>query len=224
MNKNIIEVTHGNSIGSFYVRDNTLDNFIVNSIWKNNEYFYREINIEPGNVVVDIGCHVGAFSILAAKKGASKVLSFEPLQENYNSFIDNIELNNVTDIVKPFNKAVYYSNNDVFINHGTVSGNETGSSFLSNSREIKVETITLNNILKDLETCDFLKIDCEGSEYNILKNSDLSKVKKISMEVHKRDRNNEIITHLFDRGFELVHFAQTKTLGILKAMKVGYTK
>ena len=54
---------------------------------------------------------------------------------------------------------------------------------------IKVQTISLNDFIKKnkLKKIDFLKMDCEGAEYEILYNlpkNVLNSIKKISMEYH----------------------------------------
>ena len=55
--------------------------------------------------------------------------------------------------------------------------------------------------------CDFLKVDCEGCEYDVLLNSDpdvLSRVKRISAETHSNDKAHtaeELAAFLESNGF-----------------------
>ena len=70
---------------------------------------------------------------------------------------------------------------------------------------------SLKKILKKINICSFLKMDCEGEEYQIFKNatrSDLDKVKYIAMEAHKFNNKMKIeFTNLIDKlkknGFRL---------------------
>lgn len=72
---------------------------------------------------------------------------------------------------------------------------------------------SLNYIFKKnkIKTCDFLKIDCEGSEYEIIKNTSptiLKKVKYIAFEIHlfneKMEKNYLILKNkLLNNAFRL---------------------
>ncbi len=47
---------------------------------------------------------------------------------------------------------------------------------------------SLRQLMHDIDRCIFLKIDCEGGEYNIFRNAksdDLNKIEHIAMEAHK---------------------------------------
>lgn len=67
--------------------------------------------------------------------------------------------------------------------------------YINNAKGIKIinERMTsLNSLFKryKINHCDFLKIDCEGSEYEILKNTSsetLKKIKYIAFEIHLFD-------------------------------------
>ncbi len=67
-----------------------------------------QIDFKEGDIVIDIGANVGMVSILLAKKFPFfKIYSFEPMRNNYESFLKNIELNKVPNgVIKHFNKAV----------------------------------------------------------------------------------------------------------------------
>lgn len=58
------------------------------------------------DVVVDIGAHVGFYSILVARMGAKRVFAFEPSPVNYPRLVANIERNGMVGRVLPFPFAV----------------------------------------------------------------------------------------------------------------------
>lgn len=66
---------------------------------------------------------------------------------------------------------------------------------ITNVYPLQKEVISLSNIFKSqkITFCDFLKIDCEGAEYKIFKNTSdviLRRVKSFSMEVHFFEENH----------------------------------
>ena len=61
----------------------------------------------------------------------------------------------------------------------------------------KVQIFDNNNITN----CDFLKLDCEGSEYEIIKNLPteyFKKIKKMIIEYHMADTHPELLTELME--------------------------
>ena len=85
----------------------------------------------------------------------------------------------------------------------------------------QVESVTLDSIMDDLRIgkCDFLKMDCEGAEYEILRNTSrrtFRKIGRISMECHG-NRMSEAETMLKEAGFDIV-CARPGITGVLKAV------
>ena len=164
--------------------------FVENEI--NNNYEYKkimQIDFKEGDIVIDIGANVGMVSILLAKKFPFiKIYSFEPLKENYDNFIKNIELNNIPKgVITAENKAVTKDGRliTMSINSSNKGGSSTTDVISVNSIMTKensqVESITLEEIFKNynINKLKLLKIDCEGSEYEILYNTDTNLLKNI---------------------------------------------
>ena len=133
------------------------------------QYSIPECNIEKDDTVFDIGAHFGFFSYYAVQKGAKEVYAFEP-----NPYVFEIlkkHANIWSDKIKPLEFALYSSSGflDLFI--------PTPLSISSTLREkenyekVKVKTMTLDSFCKEynVERVDFIKIDAEGSEREILK-------------------------------------------------------
>jgi hypothetical protein len=58
------------------------------------EYRLREIHFDEGDVVIDIGDHIGLFSIYLAKRWPGlTVFAFEPFPANFRNFAENLPLN-----------------------------------------------------------------------------------------------------------------------------------
>ena len=193
--------------GKFYTRVGTWDSHIIKSVWDSNSYLQCGYNISPDDLVIDIGAQIGTFSVLAALQGAN-VLAFEPHPENYQLLLKNIALNNVANKVTTYEKAILPTAGKEKL---WIHPENTGAHTIHNldhfkkgtfTKFINISSITLNSILKDVKKCDLLKLDCEGDEYSILQNSDLSKVSKISMEWHgKHKLVFDLIRKLTKEGF-----------------------
>lgn len=145
--------------------------------------------VKKGDTVVDIGAHIGIFSVMASRLSeGGKVLAFEPEASNYRLLERNIILNSAPNL-NAFNKAVTSSGDDVRLH---ISNENKGAhSLLGNGNSFQqVSSTTLPGIIDTLEgnNINLLKLDCEGSEYGILLNTSpqyLSRIDKIIMEVHE---------------------------------------
>lgn len=145
------------------------------------------LTIKPGDIVFDIGAHIGSFSIFAASKGAT-VYSFEPSPLNYEKLVANIALNGYEGKIFPHNVAI---TNKVGKSKLFVSETDGGVNSLKESNEgaLEIETLTIEKVIEkySLKSIDFLKIDIEGSEYDVLPNltqEEFSKIKIIAGEYH----------------------------------------
>jgi len=70
------------------LRSHSSDQFLIDRVLYSNSY--RINNLLPNSTVVDIGAHIGAFSINAHLHGAEKIYAFEPFQNNYEILIKNL--------------------------------------------------------------------------------------------------------------------------------------
>ena len=149
-------------------------------------YNFDSIDFKDGDVVIDIGGNVGIVSIYLAKKYPFiKIYAFEPVKQNYENFLKNIELNNIDkDIIKVFNFAITKDRRDVIL---TTPINNSGGSNIYDFR-ISNEILNNNSIAKsitfddifdsnNISKCKLLKIDCEGAEYEILYNANEENLK-----------------------------------------------
>ena len=76
------------------------------------EVYLRHIYDIPGfiptkdEIIIDVGANVGGTSIYWVKLYGAKVLAFEPLSESLEIIRANISLNNLDDLITPYNLAL----------------------------------------------------------------------------------------------------------------------
>ena len=177
---------------------NSWDFTIFQECFVGNEYNIK--NFEENDVVIDLGCHIGSFSLLAHKKGSRRIFSFEALKYNYELATENLKSTNVN----LQNLAVWRSDIDVeTIEFDTnIKDWNTGMGTVvqnKNSQIISVKTIKFDTFLSDFQEVRFLKVDIEGSEYPVLYTSkQLHKIHEIAGEFHELEQN-QINGYNFDR-------------------------
>lgn len=188
------------------------------TIWEifiRKNYNPKGFEIEDKDVIIDIGANMGIFSIYAAKKAKNgKVYSFEPFKEHYERLEKDIKLNNLKN-VQIFNEGISkkVGKQELFISN--ISSGMHSLYFKNKNKGNQIVNITtLNKVIKENNLykrgIDFLKIDCEGSEYDIIYSTSknyLKKIKKISMEwenIDDKKRNCQYMKKfLEDSGFKV---------------------
>ncbi|MFA5797275.1 MAG: FkbM family methyltransferase [Candidatus Woesearchaeota archaeon] len=173
-------------------------------------YTPKGFEIHENDTVIDIGAHIGSFTLYAARfANKGKIYSFEPLPENYSILIKNIRRNNIKNIAT-YKMAISRHTGTSYLH--LYDGVHTGSSSLyerNSNKKIQIKTITLEKFIIEngIKQIDFIKMDCEGAEYEILFNTPekiLRMIKKISMEYHdsiNRHKHNELMTFFRKKGF-----------------------
>ena len=214
----ILTIKLNNGI-KFLFRARTLDRFVIKEVWTRGSYSKKGFEIKPTDTIVDIGGHIGAFTVYAAsqaKKG--RVIAFEPFVENYKLLLSNVGLNGL-DNVTAENKAIGKEDGSFRfyirpkkLKKGEVAYNSGAHSFhlvKDSESYIDVPTMSFDSMIKsmNLDKIDFLKMDCEGSEFDIIFNASkesLAIVSKITMECHPFENNtkDKMVDFLHQNGFE----------------------
>lgn len=159
--------------------------------------------LEPikNNIVVDIGANIGDSSISFAIEGAKKVVALEPYPYSYKWAVENIKLNNLENKIEIINAG--YGEHGIIHIDDKVS--TIGTVLEATEGGKKINLLSLNDIvlnyIRYLDGEILLKMDCEGCEYNILKEPDdvLKKFNRIVIEYHNGYEN--IKTKLESIGF-----------------------
>jgi FkbM family methyltransferase len=179
--------------------------------------FYQKVTI------IDIGAHYGYFSLFSSKNtnSATLIFAFEPDISNYRALCSNIEKNNAANI-RPVNCAIAGTKETSRLYKGKSPNNSLmqNYSLVQKDKYTEIQTTTLSQIIYDysIKQIDFLKMDCEGSEYAILETMPdevFNLIKTVSMEFHdlKNDQyNGQFIVDLLRKHcFEIVRFTYNST-------------
>ena len=185
-------------------------------------YSIPECHVEAGDVVFDVGAYFGFFSYHAVQKGAKEVYAFEPNPYVFEILKKHAEMWN--DKIKPYQLALSDKNGeaDLFISNelgvdSTMLENRENSilKFHQYNKKVKVKTMTLDSFVKEynVERVDFIRIDAEGSEREIIKGAKetIKRFKpKMAIAAYHRSDDKKVIPKLVlsirdDYKFKLVN-------------------
>lgn len=144
---------------SLWIREGTMDDYVIKE-----QSIYNRLPIGPGDIVLDVGGHIGSFARKAVERGAEHVYSFEPEPDNYSILEKNAEGFPIT----PTQAAVVADlsiSQELWLNGGTNTGNH--SLITRRGRgSVEVPAINFGLILNKYQP-SVVKIDIEGGEYAI---------------------------------------------------------
>ncbi|MCP4658507.1 MAG: FkbM family methyltransferase [bacterium] len=131
-------------------------------------YEKAEVEIRPGDTVIDVGGHLGVFTLLALSRGAETVVVVEPEPTNIacleKSFQDELREGSVVLV-----KAAAWHRRDLLEFHRPDPAN-TGGGKIIEGGSTQVEALRIDEIVDELalERIDFIKMDIEGAERHAL--------------------------------------------------------
>jgi len=162
-----------------------------------NEIFIGDIYKQqlPENAyILDCGAHIG-LSVIYLKNicPTANIVAFEPDEQNYLLLKKNIASHHLN--ISARQQAVWIEDTDLqFLQEGNMS-----SKITSNSINTKiVEAIRLKNLIS--QKVDFLKLDIEGAEYEVIKDiaENLYQVSKMFVEYHGTFAQNIELLEIFE--------------------------
>lgn len=176
----------------------------------------KELLTTPMVNIIDIGANVGYFSLfMLSRFPKASVYSFEPIPTNF-ALLSKYSKENKQFKWRVFNCAITKPGVEaITLNYDKEDSFSTSASVFtdsSNQDSIKVQAKSLASIIDEnsLTQIDFLKIDCEGAEYEILYNASaevFSKISLIAIETHNGSAPNEnnaaLANYLKDSGYKV---------------------
>ena len=168
-------------------------------------------NIQSNDVIIDIGAHVGNFTLKASRRAENGlIVAIEPHPLNFKILVKNIKLNEIENVI-PLNIALADYNN---LTKLYISKTSEGHSILPNrtreKRFVKVKARTLDSVINELgiEKVNFIKADVEGAELKVLMGAQkvLKSNKNLSVAIaayHYPEESQEVSRFLASMGFKV---------------------
>jgi FkbM family methyltransferase len=138
------------------------------------------------------------------------VHAYEPLEESFELLLENCALNGVTNVVA-HRQAVGARDGRLAVVPRDVAVMSGTSAAADLPEAPHVEALSLESVFRSggIGTCDYLKIDCEGAEFDILPAAEaetLARARHICLEYHDNARqwtHHALVDLLGKRGFRV---------------------
>jgi FkbM family methyltransferase len=114
------------------------------------------------NSILDIGAHIGAYSVVLCKKIFG--VAIEPMPDTFTILKFNAIVNNSN--VRAIRRAVWSETNKLIRLQRSIQ--HSGSDFVSNDGDVEADTVCVDDLWTLFGPFDLVKIDAEGSEDRIL--------------------------------------------------------
>jgi len=160
-------------------------------------------------VLLDIGSNLGNHTLYWA--GAIKdshVIAFEPYAPNYQNLVRNIEDNGLSDRVQTVNAAVGAGTGKAVLKESFA--NNLGGTTFQMTEEVAGEVIPVTALddfveREGVETVDFIKIDTEGFEIDVLRGAKeiLKKSRPIVWVEVSAESHAQVVNMLEEHRYEL---------------------
>ncbi len=137
--------------------------------------------IKDGDVVLDLGTNIGLTAIIVAKLWPQvSVIGIEPVPFNYAAALENLKLNGVADRVTLICAALSSNTSqpvNIRYSFGNPGASTTSMDFFWRGsdanlgfHDFSINPVTVDEIVSfyNVTSTPFIKLDCEGCEYNIV--------------------------------------------------------
>jgi len=170
--------------------------------------------VKSDMVTLDLGANIGYITLIMAeivgKKG--KVYALEPDENNFKILTENIKLNGYKNVISPYHLGGSNKTGNLIFYRSSASNLGSMTKTKHANIPVKVPVTTMDEFFKDKEYPNFIKMDIEGHEVEVLESmcktfKDNSFPTKILMEVHPQyyseNHNLEIeLKKLVNIGFK----------------------
>ena len=157
--------------------------------------FIKYIKLDP-KIIIDLGACWGEHSLFYAKEfHKSKIYSIEGSPLNYSTLLKNLKINKkISQIIKPFNLIItdFDGIEEISNNLNTMNTIKRINNGEQNYTKIESKKLSTFIVDQNLNNIDFIKIDIEGAELELIKDLQNKFIKVIQIELinHNNIRDN----------------------------------
>ena len=181
-----------------------------------------------GSFVIDVGGYIGETALFFAQRGARRVFCVEPSPDNLRLLEQNISQSSFKDKTVVIRAAIldkdgiveFYMDNQSHHSYHVANSHEFMKIQTRDASTCNVQAMSFRSLLEytGLEEVDVVKLDCEGSEYDILlgtPDSVLKRVRKYIIEYHNGP--DVLVRRLDDLGYKVREKFRGGAVGLLYA-------
>jgi FkbM family methyltransferase len=191
-----------------------MDVWIIKESCLDRNYEAASVPVQDGWTIIDIGAGLGDFTVHAARRNPNgTVHAFEPFPESFALLEQNARLNGLENVSlspyavggMPAEQLTLYASGEA-VQHRT-----TGQTEGADVATFVVSCTSLDQIFEErgIKVCDYMKIDCEGAEFEILFGASagtLAKIRHICLEYHEgvtAHTQADLARFLREKGFRV---------------------
>ncbi len=180
------------------IQETPMEKWRAETFWNKEPETLKWIeSFEPGSYFADVGANIGQYSLYAALLG-HHVFAYEPQPANYQALLRNIGLNKFFDLITAYPFAL---NDKQKITSLKIDSNDTAG---KSGTQFQVHGNYFVQCIKLHGYHDYVKIDVDGVELEIVKGMDLGSPQLKSALIEVSPDNQKEITEIFyDHGFRI---------------------
>ena len=181
--------------------------------WELNNQRRFAAQLRPGDVVYDVGAHVGLYTLLSsgAVRADGHVYAFEPFARNLEYLRRHIALNHLSNCT-----VVDAAISDATAEHYFEPTEHDSAGHLSSAGSVRVRTVSLDDFVFGSEghrAPTVMKINAEGAEMDVFEGGRRTIAKfmpTIFLSTHSDEINRQCTGFLESMGYSLEHIATDK--------------
>lgn len=200
-------ITYRDSL--FLARTGHIEIFLLNP--ESEPYAFETFNPTNGDIVVDMGAHVGKYTLPSARRVGNEghVFAFEAIPDHYEALKKNINLNEFSNVTA-LNAATYDKNQEMWLVGWDLKTDpkpdHTAAQHINPEGSMPVEAVTVDSVLEEhrIQSVDYVKIDIGRQELSAIQGmvDTLRASDEVTMLVEIGEGNFEDVDSLLtDLGF-----------------------
>jgi FkbM family methyltransferase len=186
--------------------------------YEKNNYDFLQKQVKPGMHIIDIGAHLGLFSVVSSQLtgNTGKVVCFEPTPGTYEVLTQTLKMNHCSNVIS-IHGAVSNKDGTAIFYVSEIGGCNSNSLVEHTTRkkaeQYEVKLFTIDGVVEKYSLKPgLIKIDAEGSEWDVLQGGlntfrDFKPILILALHPdfinRKKDKLEDIWDSLQESGYEI---------------------